>query len=107
MSKVYMIDKKVRGVLSVVKKMPLSKMGNPKYRVKIKGASNGVNFPDDWDNLGEFFDTVDNDMLGFEITKYNNKKVVAQVRFLQKHNVIHNVIFQNTLDNDFSNIKGV
>jgi hypothetical protein len=87
MSKFLMRDKQVYGILNVVKKMPLSKMGNPKYRVEING---------------DIFETVNNAMLGYAITNYDNKNVVAQVRYLKTKNVIHNVIFRNTLDNDFS-----
>ena len=85
---------KITGVLNVIKKLPLSRMGNPKYRVEING---------------DIFETVNNAMLGYAITNYDNKNVVAQVRYLKTKNVIHNVIFRNTLDNDFSNkiiIKG-
>ena len=88
MSKFFMRDKQVYGILNVIKKMPLSKMGNPKYRVEINN---------------EIFETVNNAMLGYAITNYDNKNVVAQVRYLKTKNVIHNVIFRNTLDNDFSN----
>jgi len=77
MSKFLMRDKQVYGILNIVKKMPLSKMGNPKYRVEING---------------DIFETVNNAMLGYAIT---------QVRYLKTKNVIDNVIFRRTLDNDF------
>jgi len=89
MSKFFMRDKMVYGILNVIKKMPLSKMGNPKYRVEING---------------DIFETVNNAMLGYAITNYDNKNVVAQVRYLKTKNVIHNVFIRHTLDDDlFSN----
>ena len=77
---------KITGTLNVIKKLPLSRMGNPKYRVEING---------------DIFETVNNAMLGYAITNYDNKNVVAQVRYLKTKNVIDNVIFRRTLDNDF------
>ena len=89
MSKFLMRDKQVYGILNVIKKMPLSKMGNPKYKVEING---------------DIFETVNNAMLGYAITNYDNKNVVAQVRYLKTKNVIHNVFIRHTLDDDlFSN----
>ena len=50
MSTVYMRDKQINGLLTVVKKMPLSKNGNPKYIVKIKGAHKDIELPTEWIN---------------------------------------------------------
>jgi len=76
MSEIYMIDKQINGLLTVVKKMPLSRMGNPKYRVEINN---------------EIFETETNASLGYEITNFDNKNVIAQVRFLKRGNVVFNV----------------
>ena len=81
MSKIYTDEKTVLGILNVIKKMPLSKMGNPKYKVKINS---------------DIFETENNAMLGYAITNYDNKNVIAFVRFLKTKNVIHNVILKST-----------
>jgi len=91
MSKVYMRDKQVKGFLTVIKKMSLSKNGNPKYIVKIKGANKGVDLPDDWIKEKDVFHTGNDAMLGYAITNFDNKNVIAQVRFLKHGNVVFNV----------------
>ena len=91
MSNIYMIDKQINGLLTVVKKMPLSRMGNPKYRVEIKGARKGVELPIEWNNQTEIFETETNASLGYEITNFDNKNVIAQVRFLKRGNIVFNV----------------
>ena len=91
MSTVYMRDKQINGLLTVVKKMPLSKNGNPKYIVKIEGAGKGVELPNEWNNQTEIFNTGNDAMLGYAITNFDNKNVIAQVRFLKHGNVIFNV----------------
>ena len=53
---------KITGVLNVIKKLPLSRMGNPKYRVAINNV---------------IFETGTNASLGYAITNYDNKKVIA------------------------------
>ena len=60
MSKIYTDEKTVMGILNVIKKMPLSKMGNPKYRVEINN---------------EIFETRTNASLGYSVTNFDNKKV--------------------------------
>ena len=92
MTKIYMRDKQVNGLLTVVKKMPLSKNGNPKYIVRIKGAGKGVELPNEWNNNKEIFDTGNDSMLGYAITNFDNKKVIASVRFLKRGNVVFNVM---------------
>ena len=64
MSKFLMRDKQVYGILNVIKKMPLSKMGNPKYRVEINN---------------EIFETRTNASIGYSVTNFDNKKVIATV----------------------------
>ena len=54
--------KKITGILTVLQKLPLSRMGNPKYIIAI-------------DN--KIFETKTNAMLGYSITNYDNKKVNA------------------------------
>ena len=53
---------KITGILTVLQKLPLSRMGNPKYIIAI-------------DN--KIFETKTNAMLGYSITNYDNKKVNA------------------------------
>ena len=55
---------KITGILNVIKKLPLSKMGNPKYRVEINN---------------EIFETRTNASLGYSVTNFDNKKVTATV----------------------------
>ena len=55
---------KITGTLNVIKKLPLSKMGNPKYRVEINGIQ---------------FETITNASIGYSITNFDNKKVIATV----------------------------
>ena len=54
--------KKIIGILNVVKKFPLSTMGNPRYKVQINN---------------KIFETKSNASLGYSITNYDNRKVVA------------------------------
>ena len=54
--------KKITGILNAVKKFPLSTMGNPRYQVQINN---------------KIFETKTNAGLGYAITNYDNKKVVA------------------------------
>ena len=53
---------KIIGILNVVKKFPLSTMGNPRYKVQINN---------------KIFETKSNASLGYSITNYDNRKVVA------------------------------
>lgn len=91
MSQIYMIDKQINGLLTVVKKMPLSKNGNPKYIVKIKGVHKNIELPNDWNTETQIFNTGNDAMLGYEITNFDNKNVIADVRFLKRSNVVFNV----------------
>ena len=58
--------KKITGTLNVIKRLPLSNMGNPKYRVEINN---------------EIFETKTNASLGYSITNFDNKKVIASYEF--------------------------
>jgi len=91
MSNIYMRDKQINGLLTVVKKMPLSKNGNPKYIVKIQGLHKDIELPVEWNTQTEIFDTGNDAMLGYEITNFDNKNVIADVRFLKRGNVVFNV----------------
>mgnify|MGYP003151933281 CR=1 FL=1 len=55
---------KITGTLNVIKKLPLSRMGNPKYRIEINGIQ---------------FETRTNASLGYSVTNFDNKKVIATV----------------------------
>jgi len=55
---------KITGTLNVIKKLPLSRMGNPKYRIEINGIQ---------------FETRTNASIGYSITNFDNKKVIATV----------------------------
>tara|TARA_R110002012_G_scaffold264340_2_gene447684 strand:- start:65 stop:289 length:225 start_codon:yes stop_codon:yes gene_type:complete len=57
-----MKNQEIIGVLNVVRRLPLSRMGNPKYMVAINN---------------EIFETKTNASLGYSITNYDNKKVIA------------------------------
>ena len=54
--------KTITGVLNIIEKLPLSRMGNPKYRIEINN---------------EIFETKTNASLGYSITNFDNKKVIA------------------------------
>lgn len=66
----------VKGRLEVVKKLYRSFNGNPRYKVKIND---------------EFFHTEVDSTLGYSITNYDNKTVIAQVRRLSRKNIISDV----------------
>ena len=53
---------KITGTLNIIEKLPLSRMGNPKYKVEINN---------------EIFETKTNASLGYAITNFDNKKVIA------------------------------
>ena len=56
---------KITGTLNVIKKFPLSKMGNPHYVVSINN---------------KIFETKPNASLGYWITNFDNKKVIASFK---------------------------
>ena len=66
-------------------------VGTAAGKLAKKGAKKGVDLPNDWIKDKDVFHTGNDAMLGYAITNFDNKNVIAQVRFLKHGNVVFNV----------------